>query len=219
MEQRQAKAGVRARRKEARPGELLTAALDLFVEKGFAATRLDEVAARAGVSKGTLYLYFDSKEALFKAVIAEGLLPILAEGEAILAEGGDPVVTLKTILFGWWERIGSTPLGGLPKLVMAEARNFPEVAEYYHAQVILRGQALMREVLERGVQAGVFRPVDCEMVVTLVMAPLLHLANWRHSYGCCVCSSPEMSPERYLEAYFDLVMHGLDTAPGWGEAA
>lgn len=91
--------GTRARRKEARPGELLAAALALFVEKGFAATRLDEVAARAGVSKGTLYLYFDSKEALFKAVIAEGLLPVLAQGEAILAEAGpDPVGTLKAIL-------------------------------------------------------------------------------------------------------------------------
>jgi len=207
--------GRRARRKEARPGELLTAALALFVEKGFAATRLDEVAARAGVSKGTLYLYFDSKEALFKAVIAEGLLPVLAQGEAILAEGGrNPVETLRAILFGWWALIGQTPLGGIPKLVMAEARNFPEVAEYYHANVIRRGHALVRAALDRGIQAGAFRPVDSEMVVTLVMAPLLHLAMWRHSYGCCVCSSPEMRPDRYLEAYFDLILNGLGVAPG-----
>ncbi len=73
------------RRKEARPAELTAAALELFVEKGFAATRLDEVAARAGVSKGTLYLYFESKEDLFKAVIREGLLPLLAEGEGLVA--------------------------------------------------------------------------------------------------------------------------------------
>lgn len=209
--------GTRARRKEARPGELLAAALDLFVEKGFAATRLDEVAARAGVSKGTLYLYFSGKEALFKAVIAEGLLPVLADGEAMLAEGaGDPAATLKAILFSWWERIGSTPLGGIPKLVMAEARNFPEVAEYYHAQVIRRGRALVREALERGMAKGVFRPVDCEMAVAVAMAPLLHLAMWRHSYGGCVCNSPEMRPERYLETYFDLLMKGLAAAPRTG---
>jgi AcrR family transcriptional regulator len=207
--------GVRARRKEARPGELLSAALALFVDKGFAATRLDEVAARVGVSKGTLYLYFENKEALFKAVIAEGLLPILAEGEAILAnQDRDPVTTLKAILFGWWERIGQTPLGGIPKLVMAEAHNFPEVAGFYHANFIVRGHTMVRAALERGVAAGVFRPVDCEMVVALAMAPLLHLANWRHSYGCCVGSSPEMSPERYLEAYFDLLMNGLGVASG-----
>ena len=76
-----AKASRWRRRKDARPSELTAAALELFVEKGFAATRLDEIAARAGVSKGTLYLYFDSKEELFKAVIREGLLPLLAEGE------------------------------------------------------------------------------------------------------------------------------------------
>ena len=75
----------RKRRKEARPSELTAAALGLFVEKGFAATRLEEVAIRAGVSKGTLYLYFDSKEALFKAVIQEGIVPVVAEGEAIAA--------------------------------------------------------------------------------------------------------------------------------------
>lgn len=220
MAQTEAAPGVRARRKEARPGELLTAALELFVEKGFSATRLDEVAARAGVSKGTLYLYFDSKVALFKAVIAEGLLPVLAEGEALLAETGrDPADTLRTLLVGWWTQIGQTPLGGLPKLVMAEARNFPEVAEYYHANVIRRGHALVRAALDRGIAAGAFRPVDSEMVVTLVMAPLLHLANWQHSYGCCVCSSPEMRPERYLEAYFDLIMNGLGVAPAGGRAA
>jgi AcrR family transcriptional regulator len=72
---------VRQRRKEARPSELLAAALDLFVERGFAATKLDDVAARAGVSKGTLYLYFASKEELFKAVIQQGILPMLDQGE------------------------------------------------------------------------------------------------------------------------------------------
>ena len=80
------------RRKEARPSELTAAALALFVEKGFAATRLDDVAALAGVSKGTLYLYFDSKEALFKAVIREGMVPVLERGEALLAsETAEPV--------------------------------------------------------------------------------------------------------------------------------
>ena len=72
----------RKRRKEARPTELTAAALALFVEKGFSATRLEDVASRAGVSKGTLYLYFDSKEALFKAVIQEGILPVVVENEA-----------------------------------------------------------------------------------------------------------------------------------------
>ena len=148
-------AGTRAprrRRKGARPSELTAAALELFVNKGFAATRLDDVAARAGVSKGTLYLYFDSKEALFKAVIEEGIVPTLAAAELQLAEhNGSSVALLRKLLFGWWQHIGGTRLAGVPKLIISESRNFPELAQYYHDKVIVRGRALLRAVLLRGI--------------------------------------------------------------------
>ena len=112
----------RRRRKEARPGELTAAALELFVEKGFAATRLEDVAARAGVSKGTLYLYFDSKESLFRAVIEEGMVASLSAAEQLLSEYQGPAdELLRQLLFGWWEQIGGTRLAGIPKLMVAEA--------------------------------------------------------------------------------------------------
>src|SRR5574343_1022107 len=96
----------RRRRKEARPSELLAAALDLFVEKGFAATRLEDVATRACVSKGTLYLYYENKEALFKAVIREGIVPVIAEGEAIAAtHAGCSFELLEKLLDNWWNKI------------------------------------------------------------------------------------------------------------------
>lgn len=105
----------RRRRKEARPSELTAAALALFVEKGFAATRLEEIAIRAGVSKGTLYLYFDSKEALFKAVIQEGIVPVVAEGEAIAAShDGSAAELLERLLENWWSRIGKRSTPGFP---------------------------------------------------------------------------------------------------------
>ena len=123
----------RRRRKDARPSELTAAALELFVERGFATTRLEDVAARAGVSKGTLYLYFDSKEALFKAVIEEGIVPTLVAAEQQLAEhSGSAAELLRKLLFGWWQQIGGTRLAGVPKLIISESRNFPEVAQYYH---------------------------------------------------------------------------------------
>ena len=132
------------RRKAARPSELTAAALGLFVEKGYAATRLDEVAARAGVSKGTLYLYFDSKEALFKAVITMGIGPVMERGEALFAElRHDPVALLRALLGGWWEMVGATELAGIPKLMIAEARNFPDLARFYYDEVISRGRALV----------------------------------------------------------------------------
>ena len=143
----------RQRRKEARPAELAAAALSLFIEKGFAATRLDEVAARAGVSKGTLYLYFDSKDALFKAVIEEGVVPLFEEFEAKLETlRDDPERLLREILQGWWDKVGSTDLGGICKLMISEAGNFPEVARYHHDAVIVRWMALLGRAYAIGVE-------------------------------------------------------------------
>lgn len=197
----------RRRRKDARPSELTAAALELFVEKGFATTRLEDVAARAGVSKGTLYLYFDSKDALFKAVIEEGIVPTLVAAEQQLAEhSGSAVELLRKLLFGWWQQIGGTRLAGVPKLIISESRNFPDVAQYYHDKVILRGRALLRTVLQRGIASGEFRALDVETAIDVIIAPLLMLVIWR--FSLCFCGR-ETDPEAYLETHFDLLVHGL----------
>ena len=204
------------RRKEARPSELAEAALGLFVEKGYAATRLDEVAARAGVSKGTLYLYFDSKEALFKAVITMGIDPVMARGESMFAElRDDPVALLRALLAGWWELVGATELAGIPKLMIAEARNFPELARFYHEEVISRGRALVAGALELGIERGLIRPVDIPSAVQVLMAPLLMLSVWRTSFS--VCDADACRPEKYLPTYFDLILNGLLVRPDAGE--
>ncbi len=198
----------RRRRKDARPQELTAAALELFVERGFAATRLDDVAAAAGVSKGTLYLYFASKEALFRAVIEEGMVPAIEAGEALLEQyPDDPERLLRCILFGWWELVGTTRLGGIVKLMVAEARNFPEVASYYHDNVIRRGLALIRSALQRGIAQGTFRPLDLENAPAVLIAPIFHLILWRHSFGAC-CGQV-LEERAYLETHFDLLIKGL----------
>lgn len=206
-------ASPRQRRKEARPAELTAAALELFVEKGFAGTRLDDVAARAGVSKGTLYLYFDSKEALFKAVVQEGIVPILDAG-ADLVDGftGSSVELLRVLLREWWVRIGGSALGGVPKLMISEAGNFPELAAYYNDTVITRGRELMRRVLQRGIDAGEFRPVKVDMAIDVIFAPVLMMLIWRYSLGACGCGSHD--PEAYLETHLDLVQCGLGFKEG-----
>lgn len=202
-------APVRQRRKEARPAELLAAALDHFVERGFAATRLEDVAAQAGVSKGTLYLYFGSKETLFKAVIEQGILPVMAQGEAMLAQhDGDARSLLQGLLLRWWELIGATRLGGIPKLMISEAGNFPEVAQYYYENVIVRGRNLLRQTLERGIVAGEFRAVDIESAIDVIFAPMLMLTVWRYSLAPCGCGRQE--PETYLRTHLDLLLNGLE---------
>lgn len=207
-------AAPRRRRKDARPSELTSAALDLFVDKGFAATRLDDVAAHAGVSKGTLYLYFDSKEALFKSVIEEGIVPALAAAEQQLAGyQGTSAKLLRTLLAGWWQQIGSTRMAGVVKLIISESRNFPDVAQYYHDHVILRGRSLLRSALQRGIASGEFRAMDVESCIDVIIAPLLMLVVWRYSF--CFCGN-DIDPQGYLDTHFDLITRGL-LAPGAAE--
>ena len=179
------------------PAALIRCALDLFVEHGYAATRLEDVAHAAGVSKGTLYLYFDSKQALFAAVVREGLVPALAEGEALVAgwTGGGPEL-MRQLLAGWWQLIGETPLGGLPKLMVAEARNFPDIAELYHREVMQRGCALVARAIDYGHARGEFRSPGDARTVDAVMAPLLLHVLMKHSFGsiadaCCGASEAD----------------------------
>lgn len=198
----------RQRRKEARPAELTAAALELFVEKGFVGTRLDDVAARAGVSKGTLYLYFDSKEALFKAVIREGILPILDDGaDMVDSFTGSSADLLRGLILEWWRRIGSTSLGGVPKLMISESGNFPELANYYHDTVITRGRELMRRVLQRGMASGEFRAIEVETAIDVIFAPVIMMLIWRYSLGACGCGSHD--PATYLQTHLDLVLKGI----------
>jgi AcrR family transcriptional regulator len=207
---------LRQRRKEARPAELTEAALDLFVEKGYAATRLDDVAAKAGVSKGTLYLYFDSKETLFKAVVREGLLPALQEGEQLVASyTGTSTDLLREVIRGMWQLIGAQRVGGIPKLVFAEARNFPEIAHFYHEEVIRRGTGLIGSVVERGIARGEFRPRNMTAAVHVLVAPILMRMIWQHSMD--LCSASAVPIDDFLDEYFDILLHGL-CSPSGGEA-
>jgi len=200
----------RQRRKEARPQELLDAALALFVEKGFAATRSEEVAALAGVSKGTLYLYYPSKEELLKAVIRHNLSRILADGRNI-AEGfeGPTSELLSTLLRTWWEQVGATPAGGIHKIMMSEARNFPEIAEFYTREVILPARELISKTIQRGVDSGEFRKVSPPEVTHVLIAPLIFLALHKHSFGACPMAVNTIEPHQVIEAQIDIVLRGL----------
>jgi AcrR family transcriptional regulator len=196
------------RRKQARPAELTNAALQLFVERGYAATRLDDVARQAGVSKGTVYLYFASKEELFKAVVREGIVPVLERGEQIASSHpGNMADLLRDLIKGWWEWIGNTPYGGIPKLMFSESRNFPDLARFYYEEVIRRGHRLIEGVIRRGIQRGEFRPQDPEYVARLLTGPVVLLAIWRHSFD--FCESHAIDPARYLDRHVDLLLDGL----------
>ncbi len=196
------------RRKQARPAEIIAAALEVFVEKGFAATKLEEVARRAGVTKGTVYLYFDSKEALFKAVVRETIVPAIARGEQTVAEyRGAATDLLRELIRKWWELIGETDLSGIPKLMMAEAANFPKLARFYYDEVVSRGHRLIAGVIERGIKGGEFRPIEVNAAVRLAIAPLLYAANWKHSFALCTREGFDVA--KYVETHIDIYLNGI----------
>ena len=196
------------RRKDARPGELAVAALELFVERGFAATRLDDVAKRAGVSKGTLYLYFDSKDDLFKAVVREGIVARIVEFEdRMRAYQGSSADLMRLLIKTWWQKIGATKLAGITKLMMSEAGNFPELARFYHDEVIMRGMALITTAIKRGIDSGEFRPIEIEHTPHICAAPVLMLMLWRNSFD--LCGIDKMDPDVYLDTHSELLVRGL----------
>ena len=205
----------RERRKEARPGELLDAALDLFVEKGFAATRAEEVAARAGVSKGTLFLYFQSKEELLKAVVQENISSHFKEwNETFDAYLGNSADMVSLCMNAWWDRVGATKASGIEKLMMSEAANFPDIADFYRTEVVEPGQALIRRILQRGIDRGELRVMDLNYAVYSIIAPMSFLMLARHSGGVCVSQAIELDPKKYIAAQLDIVLHGITATSG-----
>lgn len=192
------------RRADARPQELLDAALTVFVARGYAQTRLDEIAERAGVAKATLYRYYESKLELFKAVVRNSLVASLDELSRPPLGARDRLVHLLT---AFMERVAGSHLSGIPKLIIAEAGNIPEVARFYHDEVILRARAQVVAALDEGTANGEFRAVDTEYAWRIVVAPLLLSIIWKHSFQ--TFEAEPLDFKRHLNAQLDLLFDGL----------
>ena len=201
----------RRRRKDARPAELLEAALTLFVEKGFAATRSEEVAKAAGVSKGTLYLYFPSKEELLKAVIQHFLGTEIEAGiqEAAAADGPTAQV-MEQLLVNWWTRIYEGPASGVFKLVITEVRNFPEIGQFWVERVVAPGHAIVSGLLQRGIARGEFVVDDVDSAVHSILMPLILMCMHKHSFAACgIGKEMDIDPVVFMHAHLRLIFAGL----------
>jgi AcrR family transcriptional regulator len=196
------------RRKQARPAELIAAALELFVDKGYSGTRLEDVAARAGVSKGTLYLYFENKEELFKAVVRESIVAKLSEfADEAMRFSGPSDELLRRLIRGWWTHYGDSTAGGIGKLMMAESGNFPEIARFFLEEVIEPWHALLAKAVARGIERGEFRSVEVETFVRVLTAPLVMLSLWKRSFG--PCSAQPLDAERFIQTLLDTYLSAL----------
>lgn len=168
------------RRAEERPGEICRAALEVFAEKGFAAAKLDEIARRAGVSKGTLYLYFEDKEDLFRAVVRSAIVPNV---EAIIAAVAALDVCfpnlVRTFLAGFAEREARLPIGAVAKMVVGESRNFPELARVWHDEVASKAIGTLAGAIEQAQQRGEVRTGDPRLYAFSLIGPMVLGALWR----------------------------------------
>ena len=197
-----------SRRKQARPAEILDAALKVFAQKGFAAARMDDIARQAGVTKGTIYLYFENKEAVFKALVREAVgTTIGAVTSDIQTFEGSARFLLRMVLTRMSQMIVESDKVVLPKIVIGESSNFPWLAEFYRFEVIERGLQLMISLVERGIANGEFRKLPAEHVARLCVAPVLFCAVWRVTFS-------HLDPKPYdykalIETHLDILFRGL----------
>ena len=190
------------RRKEDRPQEITAAAFAAFAEKGFTATRVEEVARRAGVSKGLLYLYFKTKEELFKAVIRSVVTPRL---DALTRTLESPDSTAEAIIRGpvldFMKRVPGSPVSVVIRLMISEAPKHPDLVDYYWDNVASRGLAALRQLLERGVANGEFRETAVNELPQLFVAPVMMSIVWG-----IVFADRSLDTDKLIETHVDMIL-------------
>lgn len=194
------------RRKEARPEEILDAAFQVFAQKGFAAAKMDDIATLAGITKGTLYLYYPSKSDLLKAVVLHSGTPEISYFEESLKAATGPTAPLLEAFMVQAARMSTTRSSLLPKVIIGECGNFPELAQFWADTMATRGQALIMALLERGAARGEWPSPTVETGFAL-FAPLLQLSVWNNSIGAATGRTIE--PDAYIAEVVRILIGGL----------
>lgn len=200
------------RRAEARKDEVLDAALELFTEKGYAATRVEDIATKAGISKGTVYLYFDSKEALMVGLIHRALSPIAVQMiSTVDAMGVDPRLVLQTLGGLLARNIADPKVFAVPKLVLRESVQFPELTHIYRREVLDKVMPALRRLVEHQIRIGRFRPVDPDMTLRSFVGPLIAHLIMAEVFG--IVPEGGLQMERFVSHHIDILMNGLSVEP------
>lgn len=196
----------RRRNKDARPAQLLEAAIEVFARRGYAATRIEDVARRAGVAKGTVYVYYKDKEALFQAAVRHLIGPAIEHIEhTIDGFTGSSEELVRLLLGTVYRRIVDTHAPALLRLLIAEGPRFPELARFYHREVLSRAMSAWSRTLARGVARGEFRPLAATRHPQIMMGPALAAAVWTLLVG----KTQPLDLAAYEAAHLDFLLSAL----------
>jgi AcrR family transcriptional regulator len=196
------------RRAEARPDEVLDAALALFVEKGFANTRVEDIATRAGLSKGAVYLYFPSKEAILEGLVRRAIIPIATNAMGFLTNfAGDPRPVITAVLKMVAGRLTEPKTIAIPKLLIREMIHFPEFAAMYRREVLDRVIPVVEQLIRTGVEEGYLRPVDPELTIRSIIGPIVLHMLMSEIFG--VRPAAGLSIDRLIENHLIILFDGL----------
>jgi AcrR family transcriptional regulator len=196
------------RRAEARPEEILEAALAEFTARGFEAARMEDIAKVAGLSKAAIYLYFPSKVALLEALIEHKVGPLARQAQTLAAAGAaDPLTALKMLATVAAARMADAKVIAVPRLVIGISGRFPEIAEYYRSHVVEKARAALESLIEAGKAKGVIRNVDVKAATRAFIGPLFFEAMWTHVLRG---ESAFADPERLIAQHFDILLNGLE---------
>ena len=173
----------RAERTAERRAAIIEAALDEFIARGFTATRLDDIARRAGVAKGTIYLHFKDKESMFEELIRTALVPMIGRLHAPPPIGGSVREAIEGFAQNFIREVATTRRGDIVRLIVAEGPRFPAVADFYYREVVSRGLAGMRALIELGIARGEIRQKDLARFPQILVAPALIAVIWQSLFG------------------------------------
>lgn len=196
------------RRAEARPDEVLDAALALFVDKGFANTRVEDIASRAGLSKGAVYLYFPSKEAILEGLVRRAVLPIANNALGFLENyAGDPRLVVSGVLKMVAHRLTEPATVAIPKLLIREMIHFPEFAAMYRREVLDRVIPVVAQLIRNGITEGYFRPVDPQLTIRSVIGPIVLHMLMAEIFG--IMPEGGLSIDRLIDNHLTILFDGL----------
>ena len=198
--------GKRELQKEARRSAIIDAALEEFTSQGFTATKLDDVAVRAGIGKGTIYLYFDSKESLFEEVVRRTLFPGRDQARSFVEGFEGSAAELLTIHFGHMHQfMQADKLPPMIAMVMGEAMRFPQLSQFFYEEIIQPSHRLVQSIIRKGIASGEFREDADDVFVQILMAPVMHGSIWNRQFQAVA----PIDPEQYSRSHINFILRAL----------